>query len=176
MTHVRGRLGFSDARHFSLVGYQPSHAYALFRGFPSGQEIEDNHSCQEFRVLDICFAGLDRISCWLSVGPIHLRHPSAAEESVLNTRIRLTGYSNVYLLKPGSLEEHVIASRVYWAEYDLPLTAPSPLVSDDKAYQEAHPPVGGPVQFADRPLPAGLIVDPSSTKDERIQGVAPEAP
>jgi hypothetical protein len=160
MIHVRGRLGFTDSRSFSLIGFKSGHTSALFRGFPSSEEIEDSHGDQEFRMLDICFAGLVRISCWCMVGPIHLRHPTAAERAALDARLRPDPYSNVYLLKPDSIEEHVIASRVYWAEYDLALNAPSPLASADKDYQQAHPPVGGPVQFADRHWPPGLIVDP----------------
>jgi hypothetical protein len=169
MIHVRGRLGFTDPRYFSLIGYQPGHAYALFRGFPPSEEIEDSQGNQEFRMLDICFAGVDRISCWLGVGPIHLRHPSDEEQAALDKRIRPSRYSNVYLLKPDSIEEHVIAHRVYWAEYDLTLTAPSPLVGDED-YQQERSPVGGPVQFVDRPLPTGLIVDPRNPKEEPNDG------
>jgi hypothetical protein len=159
MTHVRGRLGFTDPRDFMLIGYQPGRGYALFRGLPS-DEIVANRDRDTFRVLDIYFAGVSRISCWLGVGPIHLRHPTADEQAALDARIRPTPYSNVYLLKPDSIEEHVIASAVYWAEYDLALMAPSPLTSGEIDYEEAHPPIGGSVQFADRPLPTGPIVDP----------------
>ncbi len=59
---MRCRLGFTDPRSFSLIDYQSSHAHALFRGFPSSDEIESSRGGQEFRMLDICFAGVGRIS------------------------------------------------------------------------------------------------------------------
>jgi len=149
MIEVRGRLGFTDNRHFSLIDYGDDPPYALLRGFPSTEEIEASEGYPTFRMLDVCFSGVTRIACWCSLGPIHLRHPTDAERAALEERVGRIRYDNVYLLKPDSIDHHIIATRVHWAEYDLHLGDPSPLVSEDPEYREAHPPIGGPVQFAD---------------------------
>ncbi|MDG4838740.1 hypothetical protein O7631_19685 [Micromonospora sp. WMMD967] len=152
MTLVRGKLGFTDPRSFSLIGYRHGgHGYALFRGFPSLAEIEDGHSDSEFRVLDICFRNIERISCWAGGGPIHLRHPTDEEKDAIQARIGPTRNTNIYLLKPDSIEDYVVASAVYWAEYHLALTAPSPLVAEDKEGRDTHSPIERPVQFVDQP-------------------------
>ncbi|MFI6270232.1 hypothetical protein [Micromonospora zamorensis] len=152
LTLVRGRLGFTDPRSFSLIGYRyGGHGYALFRGFPSSVEIEDSYGDSEFRLLDICFMNIERISCWSGVGPIHLRHPTDDEQAAIQARIGPARNTNVYLLKPNSIEDYVVASAVYWAEYRLALTSPSPLVTEDKEIRETHSPIGGPVQFVDQP-------------------------
>lgn len=151
MTQVRGTLGFTDSRSFGLIGYRSGHSYALFRGFPSYAEVEESESDQRFRVMDLCFVDLDRISCWRTVGSIHLRHPTDVEQAAVEARIGPVRHANVYLLRPDSIEDYVIAGAVHWAEYDLSLTAPSPLVTEDDGFRKAHPPIGGPVQFADQP-------------------------
>jgi hypothetical protein len=86
-TKVHGKLDIIDPRHFGLIGYRAGHSYALFRGFPSDEEIDDSDGDGTFRLLDICFADLDRISCWRSVGPIHLRYPAEHERAALIARI-----------------------------------------------------------------------------------------
>jgi hypothetical protein len=57
--------------------------------------------------------------------------------------------SAVYLLEDGSISSCVIASRVYWAEFDLPFDALSPLASEDETYRADNAPVGGVIRFAD---------------------------
>jgi hypothetical protein len=152
LTHVRGTLGFTDPRSFSLIDYRHGgHGYALFRGFPSSAEIDDSYGDSEFRMLDICFMSIERISCWSSVGPVHLRHATNHEQAAIEARIGPARNANVYLLKPNSIEDYVIAGAVYWAEYDLALTSPSPLVTEDEELRETHPPVGGPMQVVDQP-------------------------
>jgi hypothetical protein len=50
------------------------------------------------------------------------------------------------VLQAGTLESHIIASRVYWAEFDMPASEDSPLLPDDPASRAT--PVGGVVRFA----------------------------
>src|SRR5262249_18519925 len=119
MTEVRGELGFTDARDFGLFDYRHGHSYALLRGFPTIEEIEESEGGAQFRLLDVCFAGVDRISCWRNTGPIYLRRATDQERAVLEERIGPIRYATVFLLKPDSIEHYVIASRVYWAEFDL---------------------------------------------------------
>lgn len=146
---VRGRLGFTDEREFGLIGYRSGHSYVLVRGFPSSAEIEESDGSGQFRMLDVCFAGVERVSCWRSIGRIHLRHPTDTERAALIARIGSVRGANLYLLRPDSIEDYVVANRVYWAEFGLALEASSPLVSDDAEYRETHPPIGGAIQFAD---------------------------
>ncbi|MFF2660453.1 hypothetical protein ACFVUH_24225 [Kitasatospora sp. NPDC058032] len=96
------------------------------------------------RVLDLFFAGVERISCWKDMGPVHVRRADDGERADLERRIGPIGTGRVvFLLEAGSVESYVIALRLYWAEFDLPYGAVSPLASDDPQYREAHAAVGG---------------------------------
>jgi hypothetical protein len=69
--------------------------------------------------------------------------------TVLEGRLgRFRQGESVFLLEAGTIESHIVAARVYWAEFDLGGGAPSPLASEDPDYREAYPPVGA-IQFAD---------------------------
>lgn len=62
---------------------------------------------------------------------------------------RIKTGAEIYFLESGSVESYVIAQRVYWAEFDLPYGAVSPLAAEERDYREAHPPIGGIVRYAD---------------------------
>jgi hypothetical protein len=71
MKNVRGELCFTDQRHFFLLEVGHGHSYAVLRGFaPIDMDGEYD---EELPVMDLYFAGAQRISCWREVGPIHLR-------------------------------------------------------------------------------------------------------
>jgi hypothetical protein len=139
---------FFDQREFSLVDYRHGHGYAVIRGFPV--ESEDNaDSVMELPVLDICFSGIERISCWKDIGPIHFRRAAQGERDLLAQRIgKIRRDSPVFLLEDGSVESHVICSRAFWAEYKLPFGCQSPLVTDDEEYRATYPPVGDVVRYS----------------------------
>ncbi|WP_439663447.1 hypothetical protein ACSHWB_19595 [Lentzea sp. HUAS TT2] len=76
-----------------------------------------------------------------------------AQRDALAERIgRIRKSDSVYFIEEGSLENYVIASRVYWAEYNLTYDADSPLIADSRAdsaaYRQANLPLG-PVRYAD---------------------------
>jgi hypothetical protein len=101
-------------------------------------------------VLDVHFTAAERVSVWNELGPIDLRVASAAERAVIEDRIgELASWLVVFLLTTGSIENYVIAGRVYWAEYELAAQAPSPLGSQDREYRELNPPLNGVVHFAE---------------------------
>jgi hypothetical protein len=62
---------------------------------------------------------------------------------------RFRSGESVFLLESGKIDSHIVASRVYWAEFFLGGGAPSPLATEDSSYRRAHEPIGGVVQFAD---------------------------
>ncbi|MGW3890234.1 hypothetical protein ACWD69_16210 [Micromonospora chokoriensis] len=67
-------------------------------------------------------------------------------------------------MKPNSIEDYVVAGAVYWAEYCLAFTSPSPLVAEDEESREEHSPIGGPVQFVDQPWTPYSLFDSTDTK------------
>ncbi|MGI5398459.1 hypothetical protein ACQEVG_03170 [Streptomyces sp. CA-135486] len=144
---VPGELGFTDRRSFSLIDYRHGHTHAILRGFPElDPEPEDDF---DGTVLDVYFAGVDRISCWKDMGPLHLRIADEAERSVLEGRIGpIEEDTSVFLLEPGSIESYVIAGKVYWAEFRLRFNTPSPLDTANTEEAEEYPPLGGAVQSA----------------------------
>jgi hypothetical protein len=149
MPIVREDLDLTDRRDFCLVDVGHGHSYAVLRGYPPIDDDAETSSAGP--VMDVVFAGVERISSWNTLGPIRIRRAGASERALLMDRLggRIRTSSTVYLLEDGSIESYVIASRVYWAEYDLPFNARSPLVSEEKAYREEHPPVAGVIRFAD---------------------------
>ncbi|WP_052685135.1 hypothetical protein [Lentzea aerocolonigenes] len=147
MRPVRAGLDLRDDREFSLAGYGLSHTWALFRGFPP--RGGDPSPTFRVRVLDVAFLGLDWIATRKHVQSLHVRMADQAERDALTERVGRIRESNaVFFLEAGSTESFVIASRVYWAEYELIDSAESPLVSDDHEYRLANPPLG-PVRYAD---------------------------
>lgn len=101
-------------------------------------------------MLDVHFTSAERVSVWNELGPIDLRVASAAERAAIEDRIgELASWLAVFLLTADSIENYVIAGRVYWAEYELASRAPSPLASQDHEYRESNPPLNGVVHFAE---------------------------
>ncbi|MFI5839645.1 hypothetical protein ACIA8K_08000 [Catenuloplanes sp. NPDC051500] len=144
-----GELDFADERHFHLIDYRLGHSYAVVRGMPEPDE-DDVDGDVPPRVIDFFFAGASRISLWKDFVDFHIRRPTDEERSVLEDRIGpLREDDGVYLLEAGTIETHIVASRVFWAEFDLHGGAPSPLAVEDPDYRAAHPPVGGVIRFAD---------------------------
>ncbi|WP_326650385.1 hypothetical protein [Streptomyces sp. NBC_01750] len=135
---VLGELGFLDRRSFSLIDYRHGHTHAILRGFPElGPESDDGF---EGTVLEVYFAGVDRISCWKDMGALHLRVAHDEERLVLEGRVGpIEEDSSVFLLEPGSIESYVIAGRVYWAEFRLPFNALSPLDTRNKEEAGEYP-------------------------------------
>jgi hypothetical protein len=148
---VRAELDLCDEREFQLVDYGISHAWAVFRGMPPRDDDVPFGSVA--RVLDVVFLGLERISSWRHVKSLHVRMADQAQKDALAERIgRIYKSDSVYFIERDSLEHYVIASRVYWAEYNLTFDADSPLIADSRidgaAYRRANPPLG-PVRYAD---------------------------
>ncbi|WP_327290213.1 hypothetical protein [Streptomyces sp. NBC_01198] len=148
-TTVGGDLELTDPRDFCLVDVGHGHAYAVLRGYPPVDE--DGDAGPAGPVMDVVFAGVERISCWSDVGPIRVRRADESERQRIADGLggKIRRSSAVFLLEDGSIASYVIASRVYWAEFDLPYDAVSPLASEDAAYREDNPPVGGVIRFAD---------------------------
>ncbi|WP_030430857.1 hypothetical protein [Allokutzneria albata] len=151
MKPVRAELNLRDEREFSLVDYGTSHAWAVFRGMPVRDDDVPFGSAA--KVLDVVFLGLERIASWRHVKSLHVRMADQAQKAALEERIgRIRRSDSVYFIEEGSLEHYVIASRVYWAEYDLTYDADSPLVADSgvdgRASGGATPPLG-PIRYAD---------------------------
>lgn len=149
MNAIRAEVHVADQRQYSLVDYRHGHSYAVIRGFP---EVDDEYEPggSPVRVLDLFFAGVERISCWKDLGSIDVRHADSLERADLERRIgRIRPSSAVYLLERGSVESYIIASRLYWAEFNLSYGAVSPLASNDPNYRESNPAVGGVIRFAD---------------------------
>ncbi|MEU2432449.1 hypothetical protein ABZ611_23615 [Streptomyces sp. NPDC007861] len=142
---VPSDLGFSDDRSFSLIDYRHSHSHAVLRGFPPFDDLVVERG--EGKVLDLYFVGVQRISCWKDIGPVHLRAADAAERATLESRIGPIGKKRIFLIEPDSIESYVIAGRVLWAEFVLPspFTLPSPLVSSNREEAETYQPVDGVV-------------------------------
>ncbi|QIQ05041.1 hypothetical protein [Streptomyces liangshanensis] len=140
---VSSELGFFDGRSFSLFDYRHGHAQVVVRGFPPfGDAVVESG---EGVVLDLCFLGVQRISCWKDIGPVHLRVADTAERATLESRIGPVRRREVFLLEPGSIESYVIAGRVVWAEFLIPspFTLPSPLDSQNREEAATYRPVGG---------------------------------
>ncbi|MDP9794716.1 hypothetical protein J2S43_003228 [Catenuloplanes nepalensis] len=149
LTQRIGELGFTDGRVFHLIGWRHGHGYALLRGMPGPHEYDEDPEAVP-RVIDFLFAGARRISCWRDFSYFEIRRPTAEEQAELLRRIGpLQVDDTIYLLQSDTVETHVVADRVYWAEFDIDARAESPLVSEDKDYRAAHPPVGGVVHYAD---------------------------
>ena len=147
---VRSSGVVDDSRVFSLFEYEVGRTQVVLRGYPPVEEYEDLPPGTPMRVLDICFVGVERISCWIGLRAVQLR---VADDSELERlRPQLQGRNlfdcSVFLLEPGTVEEYVVAGRAYWAEYDLRFGDPSPLTSFDSQYREQHPPVDDTVYFA----------------------------
>ncbi|MEV7778314.1 hypothetical protein [Kitasatospora sp. NPDC088351] len=148
MSAIPAELNVTDRRQFSLVDYRHGHTCAVIRGFP--ELDDDTPGGSPVRVLDLFFAGVERISCWKDMGPIHVRRADDRERADLEHRIGEIGPSgDVFLLEPGSVESYVIAMRLYWAEFDLPYGAVSPLASGDPEYRLSHPAVDGVIKQSD---------------------------
>ncbi|WP_306359912.1 hypothetical protein [Nocardia sp. CC227C] len=148
MRTIRAELDIADRRQYSLVDYRHGHSYAVIRGFP---ELDDDApGGSPVQVLDLFFAGVERISCWKDLGPIDVRRAEGAERAELAQRIgSIRPSSVVFYLERGSVESYVIASRLHWAEFDLPYGAVSPLASEESGYRDAYPPVDGVVRFTE---------------------------
>ncbi|MFE7332668.1 hypothetical protein ACFU8W_49175 [Streptomyces sp. NPDC057565] len=142
---VPSKVGFFDDRSFSLIDYRHGHAHAVLRGFPPFDDFVVESG--EGVVLDLYFAGVQRISCWKDIGPVHLRAADTAERATLESRIGSIGRKWVFLIEPDSIESYVIAGRVVWAEFLLPspFTLPSPLDSLNWEEADTYQPVGGVV-------------------------------
>ncbi|MFE6869548.1 hypothetical protein ACFVFS_23710 [Kitasatospora sp. NPDC057692] len=135
----------TDRRQFSLVDYRHGHTHAVIRGFPPMDDDEG----PSHRVLDLFFAGVERISCWKDMGPVQVRRADDSERADLERRIGAIGTGGeVFFLEPDSVESYVVAMRLYWAEFDLPYGAVSPFASGDPEYREANPAVGGVVKHS----------------------------
>lgn len=143
----RAELGFADPRQFHLIDYRHGHSQVVIRGIPRSDE---ENGCAALLVIDFLFVGVARISCWKDFRNFEIRRPGAAEKSFLEDRLgRFRQSDSAFLLESGTIDSHIVASRVYWAEFDLAGGAPSPLVSEDPSYKAAHQPIGGSVKFAD---------------------------
>jgi hypothetical protein len=146
MRQIHGDLGFTDERQFSLIDYRHGHSYAVIRGIPEPQD--DAVGGEALRVVDLFFAGVRRISCWKDNPGVSLRLADATEVAVLEDRIGPIGTGvNVYLLTTNSLEDYVVAGRVYWAEFNIGGGALSPLAAEDHDYRQQHPPIDGTVFY-----------------------------
>ncbi|MFB7980174.1 hypothetical protein [Streptomyces vinaceus] len=148
MSLLRAEPDIVDDREFSLVDYRHGHAHAVVRGFP--EPDDDAPGGAPVRVLDLLFAGVERISCGKDVGPVRVRRAADGERQALAARIgRIRADDSVFFLKAGSTEDYIIASRLYWAEFDLPHGSMSPLASEDSDYRRDHPAVDDTVRFSD---------------------------
>lgn len=147
MKRMHEGFDLRDRRSFSLIDYRHGHGYALLRGFP---EIDDDlPGGTPLRVLDLLFAGVVRLSCWKDIGEIHLREATAAQRAEIEARIG--GFrvgQRVFLLRPESVEEYVVSYGLEWAEFELPGSAQSPLVSEDSEYRKEYPPTGDVIYSA----------------------------
>jgi hypothetical protein len=122
-----GEPGFGNRRRFHPIGYRHGHSQAVVRGLPDPDE-EDGGA--ELWIIDFLFVGVVRASCWKDFERFEIRHPSAVEMTVLEGRLgRFRQGESVFLLEAGTIESHIVAARVYWAEFDLGGGAPSPLAS-----------------------------------------------
>lgn len=127
--------------------YRHEHSQVVVRGIP---ESGGENGGAALRVIDFLFVGVVRISCWKDFNNFEIRRPDAVDMRLLESRLgRLRSGESIFLLEAGTIESHVIATRVYWAEFDLGGGAPSPLASEDSSYLAAHEPIGGIVRFAD---------------------------
>lgn len=136
-----------DSRRFSLADVRHGHGtYAVVRGLP---ELDDDApGGSPMRVLDLLFAGVERISCSAYLGSLHLRRADEAERRTLDDNLGpLPDGDTVYFLKAGSTQDYVVASGLYWAEFDLAPAALSPLASMDAEYRANHPAVHGVFTF-----------------------------
>jgi hypothetical protein len=148
MTQRRGELGLADPRRFHLIDYRHGHSHVVIRGIPGFDEEGDGGSA--LRVIDFFFVGVSRISCWKDFTQFNIRFPGGNEAPILDERIGKPRHGEkLFLLEAFTLENYILASRVYWAEFDLGGGALSPLASDDQDYKSAHPPIDGVVLFAD---------------------------
>lgn len=146
--HRLYNLPVFDSRSFSLVDYQHAHSHAVIRGYP--EYDDDSPGDATLRIVDLFFAGVSRIACWKDIGKIALRHPSAQECQTLESRIgRWRSSESVFLLEPSSLESYVVASRVFWAEFQIGSNAMSPLATDNEEYRKNYPPIGGTIRYSD---------------------------
>lgn len=140
---IASEIGFFDTRSFSLIDYRHSHAHAVLRGFPPFDDsvVESGEGV----ILDLCFIGVQRISCWKDIGPVHLRDADAEERATLESRVGPIGRKRVFLIEPDSIESYIIAGRVVWAEFLLPspFTLPSPLDTLNREEAATYQPVGG---------------------------------
>ncbi|MET9480614.1 hypothetical protein [Streptomyces sp. NPDC006638] len=143
MMTAPSELGFFDGRSFSLIDYRHGHTQVVLRGFPPFDDavVESGEGV----VLDLRFLGVQRISCWKDIGPVHLRVAEVAERAIVESRIGPIGRREVFLLAPDSIESYIIAGRVVWAEFLIPspFTLPSPLDSQNREEAETYQPVGG---------------------------------
>ncbi|MEU8465652.1 hypothetical protein [Streptomyces sp. NPDC029003] len=148
MSLLRTEPDIVDHREFSLIDYRHGHTYAVVRGFPATDDGAPGGS--PMRVLDIFFAGVERISCSKDVGHVEVHRAGASERQALAARIgRIRPGDSVFFLKGNSTEDYIIASRMYWAEFDLPHGSMSPLASEDSEYRSANPAVNNIVRFSD---------------------------
>jgi hypothetical protein len=147
MTDVPGELGFVDRRSFSLIDYRHGHTHAILRGFPEPDD-EAEHGL-EGPVLEVYFAGVQRISCWKDFCPLHIRLASGEERRILQGRLGpIDDDTSVFLLELDSIESYVIAGKVYWAEFRLPFNAPSPLDTRNTESVREYRPLGDQVHSA----------------------------
>ncbi|MEU6210901.1 hypothetical protein ABZ891_13445 [Streptomyces sp. NPDC047023] len=153
MNLIRDEADIRDDRKFHLVDYRYGHTYAVVRGFP---ELDDDAPAgSPDRVLDLYFAGVERISSNIYVGPVHVRRAGASDREALAARIGPINRDDVvFFLREHSTEDYVIATRLYWAEFDLTFGSLSPLASDDAQYIENHPPVEGLVRYSESVWPS----------------------
>lgn len=148
MTQSRAELGFADRRRFYLIDYRHGHSQIVVRGIPRLDEEEAGSAA--LRVIDFLFVGVARISCWKDFDQFYIRRATHAERTLLEGRLgQLRTGESVFLLENGTIESYIVATRVYWAEFELGGGALSPLASEDPSYRAAWPPVGGAVKFAD---------------------------
>lgn len=142
MMQTQEGIDLFDDRSFSLIDYRHGHSFVVLRGFP---EFDDEGA--DGVVLDFYFAGVQRVSCWTDVGPVHIRVADTAERAFLEERIGSIR-ENVFLLEPGSLESYVIAGRAIWAEFRIPppFNVGSPLDPGNEQAVRDYFPLGGVVR------------------------------
>ncbi|MCJ0871656.1 hypothetical protein [Streptomyces sp. AP-93] len=152
---VPSTMGFFDDRSFSLIDYRHSHTQVILRGFPPFDDAVVESG--EGEVLDLQFVGVERISCGKDIGPLHLRAADAAERATLESRIGPIGDAWVFLLEPDSIESYIIAGRVAWAEFVIPIpfTLRSPIDPDNREEADTYQPVGGVVHETRAYWPSG---------------------
>ena len=112
-TYVRSSGVVDDFREFSLFEYEVGRTQVVLRGYPPVEEYENLPPDAPLRVLDICFVGVERISCWIGLRSVSLRVADAAELEQL--RPRLSGRDlydcSVFLLEPGSIPNTLTRAR-----------------------------------------------------------------